>query len=501
MKSRLLQSTFCFQNFSYRIYKNVPTSELINSYIVLKLCRYDYYIDNVEYLSKTAQKILGNKLFYTILKSTMGQHFTAGETSIEAKEAINKFHERGFKVALGYMAEFTSDTNSEKIYDETMDKNIETLHLNKEKQEENYFFAIKFTGLTSLKILRKMNDNQEKLEQIFMQGFSNNPSEISLKYQQIEELALRIQKILPKRTFHEIIDFLKLIPKLSKKSEENKINLIEWRLCLNSYNIINPDLNSNEIWKELTKYTSDETKLIESFLGRIHKIVKEMRNIKSFLLMDAEQSFVQKAINNITEQIMYIENYKNGHCSIFNTVQNYLESAEFTVNYELSKKLFFGQDYPVLLKLVRGAYHKEEQRIEKESGKKIVFSKVEQTHGTYNRNCLRIIDGLCEKSRLFVASHNEETVDVVSRKIECLENKEELIKQIYFGTLLGLNDRLAYQCLSDGKTTVKFMPFGERELTLPYMIRRSYEAKDLIQKNSAQVSLFSEELKIRFFGR
>lgn len=483
-----------------RVYKNVPFRDLMNSYLILRMCRSPWFIHNIEQLSSAAQKVMGDRLFFATLKQTMGRHFTAGETVEEAKQVVDKFQSQGFRVALGYMAEFLGDLEDEKGYDECMQSNLDTLHINRERQEADFFFAIKFSGLTQMSILRKMNENQRLLESVFRESYPLS-AKVELKFEQVEVLKQRMRKILPDATEPELEAFFDAIPRLGAHPGPGLLNLFEWKLGCAAYNWVNPKMNSNPVWQRLTKYTPEEIGRIQRLEGRVKKILEEMRHTRAYLLMDAEQSFVQLAINNITEQMQYLENHVRKHPVVFNTIQNYLVNAPNTVADDLAKKLFFGPDYPVLLKLVRGAYHIEEQRVEKETGRDIVFKTKDDTNNTYNRNCLAILPHLDVHDRLFVASHNEETVDIVQKAIDASGRKDDLQKHVYFGTLLGLNDLLAYKCLSEGKKTVKFMPFGERHLTLPYMIRRSYESRDLIMRNGEQVHLFSSEIRNRMLGR
>jgi PAS domain-containing protein len=482
--------------FSDRIYKNVPFGDLVNSYVILKLCKTPFFINNIDTLARFGHKIMGDTLFFAVLKETMGRHFTAGETTQEAHDAVEKFGRQGFKSALGYMAEFDNDLPDETGYDKCLQSNLDTLHINRERQEPDFFFAIKFSGLIQMSVLKKMNENQRKIEKIFTESFPLS-NKIELKFEKIAILQERLRKLVPGATQAELDQFFEAIPRLSDQSRPDALNLFEWKLGCAAYNWTNPHMNENPLWQQLTGYTQEDLTRIKNLERRVRKILEEMRHTKSYLLMDAEQSFVQLAINNITEQMGYLENYKRGHPVVFNTIQNYLVTAPNTIANELAKKQFFGPDYPVLMKLVRGAYHIEEQRVEKATGQSIVWKTKQETNDTYNNNCQAIVAHLCPKSRLFVASHNEETVEIVEQAIDTHPNKEQLEKQVYFGTLMGLNDRLAYKCLEDGKTTVKFMPFGERHLTLAYMIRRSYESRDLIMRNGEQVSLFSEEIKNR----
>lgn len=486
--------------FSERVYKTLPTGDLINSYVILRMCKSRFLMNNMDKLVRLGKWVFGENTFYGLLKATMGRHFTAGETLHEAQAVIHKYDRQGFKSALNYMAEFLEDQPDERPYDECLKRNIDTLHLNNKKQDPLFFFAIKFSGLTRLSLLKKMNENQLKIERLFLQSFPLSEV-VQQKFLPLTVLQQRLKAALPKAADAEISNFLYSIPRLSQNSRPDELNLFEWKLGVACYNLVNPSMNSDPIWRQLTNYTDDEIVQMEHLTARLKLVLEEMEKTKSYLLIDAEQSFIQIMINNFTEQLSYLENYKRGNPCIFNTIQNYLVTARNTVADELAKKQFFGPQYPVLLKMVRGAYHKEEQGVETATGRTIVFKKRQETNDTYNNNCLHILENLCPRSRLFVASHNEETVDIVGGKIDASPKRAQLQKQVFFATLLGLNDKLAYKCINDGRTTIKYMPFGERNLTLPYMLRRTVEAKELIRKNANEVKMYSDELWNRILWR
>ena len=82
------------------------------------------------------------------------------------------------------------------------------------------------------------------------------------------------------------------------------------------------------------------------------------------ILVDAEQSYVQRAIESISEQLQ--ESYNKEHLYIVPTIQNYLKISVDRSKYEIEiakrKNLVFGA------KLVRGAYIVEESKISEEHG-------------------------------------------------------------------------------------------------------------------------------------
>ena len=82
------------------------------------------------------------------------------------------------------------------------------------------------------------------------------------------------------------------------------------------------------------------------------------------ILVDAEQSYIQRAIESVCEQMLH--KYNRHRLYIISTIQNYLKQAVERTRYEVEvagrRDLYFGA------KLVRGAYLVEETRVARETG-------------------------------------------------------------------------------------------------------------------------------------
>jgi proline dehydrogenase len=81
---------------------------------------------------------------------------------------------------------------------------------------------------------------------------------------------------------------------------------------------------------------------------------------------------------------------------------------------EASRKLGFNLG----VKLIRGAYMNEERHLAKQGGyESPVHENIEQTHTCYNNNLKLLAETIGPKDRLFVGSHNLESVDLAKKLI------------------------------------------------------------------------------------
>ena len=79
------------------------------------------------------------------------------------------------------------------------------------------------------------------------------------------------------------------------------------------------------------------------------------------------------------------------------------------------------------------------------------------------------MDNLENNDRLFIASHNKDTVEMVKNR--CFED-EKLKKHIQFGQLKGFSDNIAQDLIKHDFKVFKYLPYGPTEVVMPYFVRR-----------------------------
>lgn len=125
------------------------------------------------------------------------------------------------------------------------------------------------------------------------------------------------------------------------------------------------------------------------------------------------------------------------------------------VQHEINKTFFFKDEYPLSLKIVRGAYMLEERQIEQAQGIRLVWKTKNQTDSSYNFNAEKIVNNLNDNSLLILATHNNESnvflMDLINRSAK----KDFLKRRVYFATLLGLNDYFSFETLKNDFNTMK----------------------------------------------
>jgi len=240
---------------------------------------------------------------------------------------------------------------------------------------------------------------------------------------------------------------------------------------------------------ELSEYEKFEQDTFESRIENICKIAEENR-VPVFI--DAEESWIQNAIDRIVLRMMKKINQKKAW--IFNTLQlyrtdriKYLEDLLITAREE---KFYIG------LKLVRGAYHKQEIDRAKEEGYDCpVHLKKEDTDSDYNQALTLCIENI-DIISVCAGTHNEESSILL---VELLEkyNISKDDNRVYFSQLLGMSDHISYNAAKKGFNVVKYVPYGPVKDILPYLIRRAKENTSIAGQMSRELTNIIEEKKRR----
>jgi proline dehydrogenase len=241
-----------------------------------------------------------------------------------------------------------------------------------------------------------------------------------------------------------------------------------------------------------TGLTELEIKEYEKVKQRVHQICKEAHSAGQPLFIDAEESWIQPAIDALTEENMTL--FNKDKAIVYNTFQLYRKDRLEFLKTTIAKGKANG--FHVGAKLVRGAYMEKERAraIEKKYPSPIQDSK-EKSDIDYNAaldECVKNIDmmGLC------AGTHNEKS----SLFLVELMNKYAFSrsdKRIYFSQLLGMSDHISYNLALAGYNVAKYVPYGPVKEVLPYLIRRAQENTSVKGQTGRELSLIIKEKQRR----
>ena len=225
---------------------------------------------------------------------------------------------------------------------------------------------------------------------------------------------------------------------------------------------------------------------------RFHQTCKKgvARGIK--LLVDAEESWIQPALDDLLEELM--ARYNKEEIMVYATIQLYLSERLPYLKSLLEKSTKEG--YPIGVKLVRGAYlEKETARAKQKQYANPVCPSKEATDRNFDQGLLLLLENL-DQAAVFVGSHNEAST------LKALEQMEQVgiasnHPRVCFAHLYGMSDYISYNLSNQGYNVVKYLPYGPIKKVVPYLIRRAEENSSIANQTSREMELIRKEIKRR----
>ncbi|MBJ2175146.1 proline dehydrogenase family protein [Aureibaculum sp. A20] len=205
------------------------------------------------------------------------------------------------------------------------------------------------------------------------------------------------------------------------------------------------------------------------------------------LLIDAEESWMQDAADDLIESMM--EKYNTEKAIVFSTLQMYRwDRLEYLKNLHQKAE---AKGYKIGMKLVRGAYMEKERERAKEKGYPSPICKDKATTDeNYDAAIEYMLTG--QGLSLYAGTHNE----LSTLKAMELAVKKGLTKDndtIWFGQLYGMSDHITYNLAKEGYNVSKYMPYGAVRDVMPYLIRRAEENTSVAGQTSRELSLLKKE--------
>lgn len=225
---------------------------------------------------------------------------------------------------------------------------------------------------------------------------------------------------------------------------------------------------------------------------RLEEICNKCLLINKPLYIDAEESWIQPAIDQLCEYL--IKKYNRQRVVIYTTIQFYrhdrFKYLEQLLHDAEQNNYFLG------IKLVRGAY------LEKENERALSLKQVSPIHvskqntdADYNQGLALCFKHL-NRTEICLGTHNEESClhMIELMKTAGIPNKHP---NIWFSQLYGMSDHISYNLSVLGYNVSKYLPFGPVHQTMPYLIRRANENSSISGQMSKEYQIYDQEIKRR----
>ncbi len=228
---------------------------------------------------------------------------------------------------------------------------------------------------------------------------------------------------------------------------------------------------------------------------RVNHICETAANNNVRIFIDAEESWLQNAIDQLAEKMM--EKYNKQQAIVYNTIQLYRTDrlAYLYRSFDQAKEKGFKPG----VKLVRGAYmEKERERALQKNYPSPIQPDWASTNRDYDKAlefCIDHIDDIA----VCAGTHNEASSMLL---VQLMEEKQIAPnhQHIWFSQLLGMSDHITYNLAKAGYNVCKYVPYGPVREVLPYLFRRAKENTSVKGQTGRELSLIIKEKERRKSG-
>jgi proline dehydrogenase len=242
----------------------------------------------------------------------------------------------------------------------------------------------------------------------------------------------------------------------------------------------------------LENVSADILKDYEAMHERVKRICQAAYDSKVPVFIDAEESWIQDAIDRVTHEMM--ELFNKEEVIVYNTVQIYRHDRLAFLKESISWAKTNGLKYGV--KLVRGAYMEKERARAAQNGYPSPIQPNKEACDTDYNTALEYLVSEIDSMALVAGSHNEYSSQYLAELL-VKHNIPKNDRRIYFAQLLGMSDHISYNLAFEGYNVAKYVPYGPIHEVMPYLLRRANENTSVKGQTGRELSLIRSERQRR----
>ncbi|CAL5224266.1 g6925 [Coccomyxa viridis] len=418
-------------NDAQQAFQAKSTGKLIQSLAVFRACSLKPLVENADTIIRASRRVAA-PLVDSIVKATMFRHFCGGECVESIQPTLKYLEENGIRPILNYAAE--DDVSAEP----------------EEATSCPHAAAERCLDRNTAIFMRSIRDSD---------NFGNRAF-----------VAIKVTALAP--------------PKLLEKMSE---------LLTQHGDLSDRGFCSARLAEAMLPHLDEQEQAsFHGVLRRLDTLADALiAKGNSRVLVDAEHTYFQPAIDALTIRLQQRCNRQEP--VVLNTYQCYLKDAAARIETDMQRAAAEGWKFGA--KTVRGAYMVVERARAAEKGyESPIWDSLQETHDNYNRCAARVLEAVAEGSaELMVASHNQETVALATRRMHEL-GLQPSSSGVYFGQLLGMADHLSFTLGRAGYRIHKIVPYGPVHETLQYLIRRAQENSSIMSATGKEREMIQAEL-------
>lgn len=241
-----------------------------------------------------------------------------------------------------------------------------------------------------------------------------------------------------------------------------------------------------------TALNADEEWEWQRVQKRMERLCKAAHDADVPLLVDAEESWLQPAIDALVDAMM--AKYNRTRAIVYNTAQLYRHDRLAFLKASHAKALAGG--YHIGMKLVRGAYMEKERERAAEMGyPSPIHSDKAAVDRDYDAAIVYCLDHL-DHIAFMAGTHNENSSLLLARLMHERGIAHSDVR-ICFAQLLGMSDNISYNLAAAQYRVAKYVPYGPVREVLPYLIRRAAENTSVKGQTGRELGLLLAERRRR----
>ena len=210
------------------------------------------------------------------------------------------------------------------------------------------------------------------------------------------------------------------------------------------------------------------------------------------IMIDAEESWLQGAIDQLAESMM--RHHNRGACRVYTTAQLYRHDRLAYI--QRLTEAARNEGWIAGVKLVRGAYmEKERERAAAEGRPSPIQPDKAATDRDFDAAIDFALDNL-DDLNIVCGSHNEAS----TLKLGLAMQENGIAPddpRIAFAQLLGMSDNLSFNLGAGGYNVAKYVPYGPLREAIPYLTRRAEENTSVGGQTSRELELIREQIQRR----
>ncbi|TAF34689.1 MAG: proline dehydrogenase [Cytophagales bacterium] len=242
--------------------------------------------------------------------------------------------------------------------------------------------------------------------------------------------------------------------------------------------------------------TTEQNEAWGRVIKRADNICKASFEANVRVFIDAEETWIQPAIDQIADMMMF--RYNKNNCIVYNTYQMYCRNSlpKFQAAIQDAKN----REYILGAKLVRGAYMERERARASEKGYADPIQPNKQASDYDFDEAVKLSVQNIEHVAICAGTHNEASSLLLAR-LMYEQNISRNHPHIYFAQLFGMSDNLSYCLSKKGYNVAKYVPYGPIKAVMPYLFRRAAENTAMAGQTSREFALIQREMKRRSEAR